>query len=169
MRKSTLFCWTLFRVLCVGTALHAEKEVPQVAMAYVSGTPLMMLPGMRSMPTTPPALADPLPAPLISDVLNVPNPFDSRKPGREGQTQIIYRLNRDTRVTVTLYSLLGSRVQRWTFQAGEMGGKVGLNSFWWDGTNESGQKVSKGGYLAQIEMETPETVATVIRKIGVIH
>ena len=53
--------------------------------------------------------------------------------------------------------------------AGQSGGAAGQNAFMWDGTNEAGQKVSKGGYLAQIEIETPETFVTVIRKIGVIH
>jgi hypothetical protein len=172
MKKSALFFWTLFRALCVGTALHAEidlTEVPQVAMAHAPANPVLRLPGMRSMPKSIASFASPRPTPVISDVINVPNPFDSRKPGREGQTQISYRLEVEGPVTIALYDLLGVRVQRWAFRAGENGGKAGANVVWWDGTNEAGQKVSKGGYLAQIEVETPETVATVIRKIGVIH
>jgi hypothetical protein len=111
----------------------------------------------------------PLPGSLITDVSNAPNPFDSRKGGLEGQTRISYVLSRDAPVRVTLYDLLGFRVRRWDFSAGQNGGKSGSNFFIWDATNEAGQKVSKGGYLAQIEIESPETVVTVIRKIGVIH
>ena len=123
---------------------------------------LVVIPGWSALPGA-------LPQPLIGDVMNIPNPFDSRKGGREGQTQISYWLLRDVPVTLTLYDLLGTRVRRWQFSAMENGGRSGSNSLWWDGTNESGQKVAKGGYLAQIEIDLPGTVVTVIRKIGVIH
>jgi len=126
---------------------------------FVRGpSPLIHLPGMQ-----------PLPGEIISEVTNAPNPFDTRKAGLEGKTQISYRLVSDLPVSVTLYDLLGHRVKRWSFSAGADGGRAGENKFLWDGTNDSGQKVSKGGYLAQIEIETPQTVVTVIRKIAVIH
>jgi hypothetical protein len=158
-----------------GDYAGAEKIAPrtdQVAMAYVPGNPLMQLPGMKPLPNTalPAATVPaPLPEPIITDVINAPNPFDSRKAGLEGQTQIMYTLAKDVPVRVTLYDLLGFRVRRWDFPAGQNGGRAGANHFLWDGANEASQKVSKGGYLAQIEIETPETVVTVIRKIGVIH
>lgn len=142
----------------------------QVAMAFVPGNPLMKMPGMNpNASALGSAFSAPLPAPVISDVSNAPNPFDSRKGGLEGQTQISYTLAQDVPVRVTLYDLLGFRVRRWDFSAGQNGGRAGHNQFLWDGTNETGRKVSKGGYLAQIEIETPETVVSVIRKIGVIH
>ena len=103
------------------------------------------------------------------DVVNFPNPFDSRKAGREGQTQIAYQLLKDVPVTVTLYDLMGFRVRRWSFSAGQNGGRDGANNFLWDGTDDTGRKVSKGGYLAQIEIDLPGTSVSVIRKIGVIH
>ncbi len=154
-------------------SLAAEQEPVaqnQVAMAYVPGNPLMKMPGMNPRAPAPAtsSLAT-LPREMISDVSNAPNPFDSRKGGLDGQTQISYVLAQDVPVRVTLYDLLGFRVRRWDFSAGQNGGKAGHNQFLWDGTNETGRKVSKGGYLAQIEIETPETVVTVIRKIGVIH
>jgi hypothetical protein len=110
-----------------------------------------------------------LPKAVIFDLSNAPNPFDSRKGGPEGQTRILYSLDRDVAVQVTLYDLLGFRVRQWDFQAGQEGGRQGQNQFSWDGTNERGQKVSKGGYIAHIEIETPEGFVTAIRKIGVIH
>ena len=153
--------------------VSAQKEQPsadEVAMAYVPGNPLTQLPGMKPVPRTLNSfVVPPLPAPLISNVSNAPNPFDSRKGGLDGQTQISYFLSKDAPVRVTMYDLLGFRVRRWDFSAGQNGGRSGQNSFKWDGTNEAGQKVSKGGYIAQIEIETPETIVTVIRKIGVIH
>lgn len=110
-----------------------------------------------------------LPAEIISQVTNAPNPFDSRQGGLEGKTQISYRLAHDYPVQVTIYDLLGRPVRRWEFQPGQEGGLSGSNSLLWDGSNETGQKVAKGGYLAQIEVEAGGAVATALRKIGVIH
>ena len=165
----------VFRLcLLAAVPLSAEEvstHTDQVAMAgFVPGNPLMALPGMNPSSRTPnPSLNSQLPTPLITDVSNAPNPFDSRKGGMQGQTRISYTLSQDAPVRITLYDLLGFRVRRWDFSAGQNGGRAGSNAFQWDGTNEAGQKVSKGGYLAQIEIETPQAVATVIRKIGVIH
>jgi hypothetical protein len=74
--------------------------------------------------------------------------------------------------SITVYDLLGYRVMRWNFAGGSEGGKQGPNTVppeGWDGTNEAGQKVSKGGYLAQIKVSGSKGSTTVIRKIGVIH
>ena len=155
-----------------GIQACAEENRPrmdQVALAHVPGHPLMTLPGMRSFPSAAVWPDGVLPEPLITGVINIPNPFDSRKAGLEGQTHIAYRLERDVPVTVTLYDLLGFRVRRWSFAMGENGGRQGVNNFFWDGTDGTGRKVSKGGYLAQIEIELPGTVVTTIRKIGVTH
>lgn len=124
--------------------------------------PLMLLPGMRSTPQA-------LPVEVISSLSNHPNPFDSRKTGLEGQTMIVYGLAQDARVTATIFDLLGHRVRAWDFRPGENGARAGDNRIPWDGTNEMGQKVAKGGYIAQIQVETPQTNVTAIRKIGVIH
>jgi hypothetical protein len=172
VKKSMAFIPFLL-ALAPAMPLIATEEAPQadqVAMAFVPGNPLMQLPGMRPgarIPLSP--ITAQQPTPLITDLINAPNPFDSRRGGLEGQTRISYTLAKDASVRVTLYDLLGFRVRRWDFAAGQNGGVAGQNAFMWDGTNEAGQKVSKGGYLAQIEIETPETVVTVIRKIGVIH
>jgi len=129
-------------------------------------TPLHSL--MPPMGVQTPARA--LPVEIISEVTNYPNPFDSRKGGLEGQTIIAYQLVQDARVTVTMYTLLGSKVRTWDFHPTDNGGRQGINTVPWDGTNEAGQKVSKGGYIAQIEVTSADgTHTTVIRKIGVIH
>jgi hypothetical protein len=113
-----------------------------------------------------------LPEDVISKVSNYPNPVDTRKGGVEGRTFITYLLASDAEVNITVYDLLGYRVMHWRFNAGEEGGRQGPNTVppeGWDGTNESGQKVSKGGYLAQIKVGGSKGSTTVIRKIGVIH
>ena len=113
-----------------------------------------------------------LPSEIISAVSNYPNPVDTRKGGLDGRTFITYLLASDASVDITIYDLLGYRVMAWNFPAGSPGGLQGPNTVppsGWDGTNESGQKVSKGGYLAQIKVGGAKGSTTVIRKIGVIH
>ncbi|HVO32501.1 MAG TPA: hypothetical protein VMU17_01220, partial [Elusimicrobiota bacterium] len=113
-----------------------------------------------------------LPSEIITQVSNYPNPVDTRKGGIEGRTFITYILASDADVEITVYDLLGYRVMHWTFQGGGAGGLQGPNTVppgGWDGTNEAGQKVSKGGYLAQIKASGGAGSSTVIRKIGVIH
>jgi hypothetical protein len=113
-----------------------------------------------------------LPEEVITDVANYPNPVDTRKGGMEGRTVITYLLSGDADVEITIYDLLGYRVMHWNFPSGGLGGRQGTNNVpagGWDGTNEAGQKVSKGGYLAQIKVSGAKGSTTVIRKIGVIH
>ena len=183
MRKSTLIIMSL--VLLSGPAIWAEEglqdvggtpaQAPQTpplllaqalpAMTPQAINPIQRLPGMSA----PAARVNALPQPVITDLTNYPNPFDSRKSGMEGQTVIAYQLVNDSKVTVEMYDLLGHKVRGWNFAAGINGGRQGANSFNWDGTNEAGQKVSKGGYIAQLVIESPQGTVTVIRKIGVIH
>ncbi|MCB4791979.1 MAG: hypothetical protein LHV68_08835 [Elusimicrobia bacterium] len=110
-----------------------------------------------------------IPNDVISAVSNYPNPFDTRRGGQEGKTNITYILNQNAEVTISVYDLLGYLVTEWRFSQGEEGGKQGTNVVPWDGTNEAGQKVAKGGYIAQIKVKSNRGVVTSIRKIGVIH
>ena len=89
--------------------------------------------------------------------------------GVEGKTNIVYILNQDAEVTISLYDLLGYQVISWTFQPGSEGGREGANRVPWDGSNEMGQKVAKGGYIAQIKVKSDRGVVTTTRKIGIIH
>jgi hypothetical protein len=116
-----------------------------------------------------PATPTGLPDRVISNVSNFPNPVDTRRGGEEGKTNIVYILNQDAEVTITLYDLLGYKVFEWNFSPGSNGGKKGANRIPWDGSNEAGQKVSKGGYIAHIKVKSDRGVITAIRKIGIIH
>jgi flagellar hook assembly protein FlgD len=106
---------------------------------------------------------------VITGVSNFPNPFDSRKGGPEGQTQITYTLGAAGEVDIVIYDLLGYVVKSFHFNPGESGGRQGANFVAWDGKNGMGQFVAKGGYIARIKVGSSLGTATVIRKIGVIH
>lgn len=106
---------------------------------------------------------------VISEVYNYPNPVDIRKDGEEGKTTIRYTLNENAEVIVTLLDLLGYKVNSWTFPAGIEGGKKGANSIKWDGTNFTGLKVGKGGYICKIEVKSSHGTGVKIRKIGIIQ
>ncbi len=101
---------------------------------------------------------------LIEEVVNYPNPFDSRRE----DTTISYRLTQDLPVRVRIYDLFGYQVRELYFGTGSTGGRQGVNTFSWDGTDSTGQKVSKGGYICMITVEGDQPTRTV-RKIGVLH
>ena len=93
---------------------------------------------------------------VISDVSVYPNPFDSRK--RSGT--IAFTLNADNQVKASIYDIFGGKVKGFN-----LAGTAGANSITWDGTDASGQKVSKGMYLCVLEVAGKKTVL----KIGVVH
>ncbi|MBD3272614.1 MAG: hypothetical protein GF384_08785 [Elusimicrobia bacterium] len=106
-----------------------------------------------------------VPIKVIDQVINYPNPFDSRTE----QTVISYMLDADARVKLEIYDLLGYKVKESSFYPGEPGGRKGVNRIAWNGENENGMKVAKGGYICRIYAEYRDTYACAIRKIGVIH
>jgi len=123
--------------------------------------------GPWSAPSAPAATS--LPDEVISSVSNFPNPVDTRKGGEEAKTNIVYILNQDAEVTITVYDLLGYEVMNWSFSPGQEGGKRGANRVPWDGSNEAGDKVAKGGYIVHIKVKSDRGVVTAIRKVGIIH
>jgi hypothetical protein len=92
----------------------------------------------------------------ITDVSNYPNPFDSRKE----KTTIHFGMGSGGEATVTIFSIYGRLIRSLN-----VGGVAGSNEVVWDGTDESGTKVSKGMYLAVIEGGGSK----IVHKIGVIH
>ncbi|MDD5457704.1 MAG: DUF559 domain-containing protein [Candidatus Margulisbacteria bacterium] len=102
---------------------------------------------------------------LADSLFNVPNPFDSRKEN----TTIYYTLAENCNVDMSIYSIFGYLVKRWRFMPGENGGKTS-NAIPWDGTNELGDKVSKGVYLLVVHAVSASGQSIVIKnKIGVVH
>jgi hypothetical protein len=94
-------------------------------------------------------------------VTNYPNPFDSRS----GNTTILYRLFTDSAVKVKIYDLFGNMVREYPSSRED----AGVYRIVWDGTNESGEKVAKGGYLCIIEVSNEAVRYVATRKIGVLH
>ncbi len=73
---------------------------------------------------------------------NYPNPFNP-------VTTIKYTLSKDQKVYITIYDMLGRVINN--LVAGKQ--KAGIKSTQWDGTNNSGERVSAGVYLYQIRTE----------------
>jgi hypothetical protein len=101
----------------------------------------------------------------ITKVTNYPNPVDTR----QGPTNVSYILNSAMSVKITLFDLLGYQVRTWDFTAGANGGKQGPNVFQWDGTDDTGRKVSAGGYIMRIEAVGEKGSTVVLRKIGILN
>ena len=101
---------------------------------------------------------------VLDQLVNYPNPFDSRRE----ETTISYQLAQDLSVRVKIYDLFGYKVKEFTFSPGEEGGRAGINELKWNGTDETGSKVSMGGYVCQVIVEGDQPVRS-IRKIGVVH
>lgn len=105
------------------------------------------------------------PAQFLTDngsfVTNYPNPFDSR----HEFTTIVYFLKDEAEVGLKIYDLFGNLVLEYP----KAKAYCGVKTVVWDGRNESGQKVSKGGYIAIIEIDYASGQFLVTRKIGVIH
>lgn len=90
-----------------------------------------------------------------------PNPFDSRQKA----ATIEYTLDAPAEVSIDLYNLFGNEVQAWSYAAGAIGGRRGVNRQLWKGRNAHGTRVSKGIYFAVVRAGGARRV----RMIGVIH
>lgn len=101
---------------------------------------------------------------VLEKLSNYPNPFDSRKE----ETVITYQLAYEQSVRIRIVDFFGYPVKEFYFSAGETGARMGENIVRWDGTDESGQKVSKGGYICEVSVEG-DRPSRGIRKIGVSH
>jgi flagellar hook assembly protein FlgD len=104
---------------------------------------------------------------VISHVSNYPNPFNSRREN----TNIFYYLNQDTGIEIRIYDSMGHFVRKYNYTTGTSGKSLkGDCSLEWDGKNEQGEYVAKGGYFVVIEApEARGDDRKVVRMVGVIH
>ncbi len=88
---------------------------------------------------------------------NYPNPFDSRKT----YTNIVLGTPEFTSalLNIRIYDIFGNPVREFA--------SFGPALLKWDGKDETGNFVSKGGYLCVVSTSEGKIVA--LRKIGVIH
>src|SRR3989344_5336740 len=98
---------------------------------------------------------------LLEGLTNYPNPFNSRSEA----TFIAYELPQDLPVKVRIYDLFGYRVREFVFAPGDTGARQGQNRISWDGTDETGQKVAKGGHVCQVTVDGHQP-ARALRQIG---
>jgi flagellar hook assembly protein FlgD len=98
---------------------------------------------------------------MSRSLTNYPNPFDSR----QESTTISFHVPADTRVTVRIYDLFGTLVREYPSRHAN----AGTNTLVWDGTDNDGVKVAKGGYLCTVTAEHETLQLVAVRKIGVIH
>ena len=102
---------------------------------------------------------------LVRELFNVPNPFDSRKEN----TTIYYALDELANVDIRIYSVYGYLINRFQYPAGQAGGSLG-NAITWDGTNQSGDKISRGVYYLILNAKTVSgRTQTLKYKIAIIH
>ncbi|MCX5800745.1 MAG: T9SS type A sorting domain-containing protein [Candidatus Eisenbacteria bacterium] len=87
------------------------------------------------------------PSRWFTGVHNYPNPF---RAGMES-TRISYNLERDSKVTIRIYTLDGKPVFAKTFSEQESEGREGLREILWDGKNGSGDVVLNGVYICKLE------------------
>ncbi len=104
------------------------------------------------------------------NVYNSPNPFCA---GSES-TVIKYFLDKDSSVSINIYSLTGDLVKRMKISSGDEGGK-GMpdgyeNNVTWDGKNGNGMTIADGVYLCHIVADPGDGsgVKKDIRKIAVV-
>ncbi|MFH1283140.1 MAG: FlgD immunoglobulin-like domain containing protein [bacterium] len=106
-----------------------------------------------------------LPQEKIASFFSYPNPFDSRKQS----AKIYYYLNTNSHVSMKIYDAFGMLVKEYSFNEGTGSGSKGWNKVIWDGENENGDKVGKGGYICYLETESGGQLSKSYHKIGVIH
>ena len=94
-------------------------------------------------------------------ITNYPNPFDSR----QENTTILYTLGADCEVKAKIYDLFGNPVKEYP----EKMETAGIKRVVWDGTDNSGSKVAKGGYVCVVEIRNGGVKVMATRKIGVVH
>jgi flagellar hook assembly protein FlgD len=99
-------------------------------------------------------------APLVS-VINYPNPFDNRSQ----VTRVNLDLSEDCELSVSIYDLFGNVVRKFTVSKGRKGSQEII----WDGTDDGGTKVAKGGYLLVVRATGDPGKIVAVRKIGVVH
>jgi len=88
---------------------------------------------------------------LVENYSNYPNPF---KAGKQ-ETTIIYDLEENAKVTISIYDLLGELVRRIEIPKGTPEkGVGGTNRVFWNGKNERGRVVANGGYYCVMEADT---------------
>ena len=84
---------------------------------------------------------------LTSIPLTYPSPFSIQ---RNKTLTVQYALSEDADIEVYITSVAGERIKRFNINAGEEGGKSGLNKLAWDGSTHTGGFAANGMYIGTI-------------------
>lgn len=107
--------------------------------------------------------------PLIRDFIIYPNPVTIQ----DRPVTLQYALTQDAKVTIYIYTYLGSLVRRVALESGQPGaqGQPGgrMNQFTWDGRNQHGHLQAAGGYICKIVVSTTDRKESATLKIGLIR
>jgi hypothetical protein len=126
-----------------GVTLEIEGNGAFEVVDLASGQPIgVVSPDNESFPRSLSA-----PSRWFAGVHNYPNPF---KAGLES-TRISYYLERDSRVSLKIYTLDGKLVLSRSFSEQEPQGREGLRDILWDGKNGNGDIVLNGVYICKLE------------------
>jgi hypothetical protein len=99
-------------------------------------------------------------------IVSYPNPFH---PGEQPVT-LAWKLSDNATVRLRIYTVSGQLVLDREFAPGTEGGRVGLNTWPWDGRNGEGRTVASGGYVVLVEAQgTGETLHVMRRKIAAVR
>jgi hypothetical protein len=153
----------------VSVAAVPDGDISQAPLAVsgLSGTifvRVMAASGAGVLSDPSPAIRVQLGAPAaqgLSSVSVYPNPFDSRARA----ATIAYTMSAAESVNIDIYDAFGRRVRAMNFSAGAAGALLGTNEVSWDGSDDSGRKVSMGLYFCVVRSASSKAVF----KVGVIH
>ena len=84
-------------------------------------------------------------------------------PSRDGHVTFSFALETPSAVSIQVFDVQGERVWGRTISAGQT--QSGINTFAWDGTNQTGQSLASGLYLYNLTVGN----RTVTKKLAIIH
>ncbi|MBM3238949.1 T9SS type A sorting domain-containing protein [Candidatus Poribacteria bacterium] len=93
---------------------------------------------------------------------NYPNPFNP-------ETWIPYQLSAESDVTVEVYDIHGRLVRRFVLGMQRAGSYITKDrAVYWNGKNESGERVASGVYFYRLKAEHPEAEFSAVRRLVVV-
>ena len=106
------------------------------------------------------------PGHLITQIRVVNNPFSPNDDGIKDNAFFVYTLDAPSKVTLKIYSLDGRDIK--TVAISDQ--NSGEQSISWDGTDNSGTKVSNGIYIFRLEAESANGRKDTVRQVvGVLR
>jgi hypothetical protein len=160
---------TTYYTVSAGESINSEHSAKRYLryMVYLDSSSVLVTPYLESVAIT--YAARQMPGTELQSVC-YPSPFAPSK----GSLTSAYILNKDSNVTVKIYSLTGGLVRSFAYTAGSEGGKGVTggynNKIEWDGKNGDGMTVGNGVYIIRINAEPADGSGSVVetKKVMVV-